>query len=295
VEEVAGQVDAQKRMLEQSVSSCDVYCEVLKHVEDYVDTRWAAWLGLAKGETGRLVGAVCALYGFAEQALGDLLDRKQSQADHAAKEEKDCTEKYLSKWEQLDRHADAEMDRALEHRRVKEAARAEAQHYMDLRAGIRRLMELCRPVMAEYGVSVTGAERQSAVEEWDKRRIRLYNVTAPPHPHRAGPVPPPGQHLGRLSLLLPPHRLPPPLHLSRGSQVAPPRHLSAPLDGGPLSYSRPLFSSVCCVNACGTAADAATGVPEQGQAGLEAVHRGAACTPESDGVVGGWQTSSSIV
>ena len=48
VEEVAGQVDAQKRMLAQSVSSCDAYCEALQQVEDYVDTRWAAWLGQAR-------------------------------------------------------------------------------------------------------------------------------------------------------------------------------------------------------------------------------------------------------
>ena len=99
------------------------------------------------------------------------------QVDHAGKEEKDCTEKYLSKWEQLDRNADSEMDRALEHRRIKEAARAEAQHYQQVRAGIRRLTELCRPAMASYGLSIAGAEQQAAVEEWDKTRIRLYNVS----------------------------------------------------------------------------------------------------------------------
>ena len=62
--------------------------------------------------------------------LGDLVDRKQSQADHAAKEEKECMDKYLSKWETLDPGADREKERAGESQRVKEAALAEAQHYI---------------------------------------------------------------------------------------------------------------------------------------------------------------------
>ncbi len=62
--------------------------------------------------------------------LGDLVDRKQSQVDHAAKEEKECMDKYLSKWETLDPGADREKERAGESQRVKEAALVEAQHYI---------------------------------------------------------------------------------------------------------------------------------------------------------------------
>jgi hypothetical protein len=65
--------------------------------------------------------------------LGDLVDRKQSQADHAAKEEKECMDKYLSKWETLDPGADREKERAGESQRVKEAALSEAQHYVRVR------------------------------------------------------------------------------------------------------------------------------------------------------------------
>jgi hypothetical protein len=67
--------------------------------------------------------------------LGDLVDRKQSQADHAAKEEKECNDKYLSKWETLDPGADREKERAGESQRVKEAAVAEAQHYVRVSVG----------------------------------------------------------------------------------------------------------------------------------------------------------------
>jgi hypothetical protein len=66
-------------MLERSVAGCEQYCEVLKNVEDYINSRWGPWRSEADGETRRLVTAVSELYAFAEQALGDLIDRKQSQ------------------------------------------------------------------------------------------------------------------------------------------------------------------------------------------------------------------------
>ena len=81
VEEVAGQVERQKEMLERSVGSCEQYCEALKCVEDYINARWDPWRAHADGETRRLVTAVSELSAFAEQALGDLIDRKQSQVN----------------------------------------------------------------------------------------------------------------------------------------------------------------------------------------------------------------------
>ena len=48
------------------------------------------------------------------------------QVEHAAREEKDCLEKFHRKWEQLDPLADNEKAKALEAQKVKEHAQAEA-------------------------------------------------------------------------------------------------------------------------------------------------------------------------
>ena len=79
VEAVSGQVERQKDILERSVSSCEKYCEALKCVEDYINARWGPWRDEVDTETRRLVTVVSELYAFAEQTLGDLIDRKQSQ------------------------------------------------------------------------------------------------------------------------------------------------------------------------------------------------------------------------
>jgi hypothetical protein len=45
-----------------------------------------------------------------------------------------------------------------------------------VRQGLRDVVDLCRPTVEYFGLSVDNVEQQAWVEEWDKRRIRLYNV-----------------------------------------------------------------------------------------------------------------------
>ena len=45
-----------------------------------------------------------------------------------------------------------------------------------MRQGLRDVVDLCRPTVEYFGLSVDVVEQQAWVEEWDKRRIRLYNV-----------------------------------------------------------------------------------------------------------------------
>ena len=178
MQDITSLVEKNRDLLDLSVKSCDQYCEVLKSVEKYIDVRWDPWKEIVKGETRLLVAEVCEVFSVSEQILGDLIDRKQSQMDHAAKEEKECMEKYLFKWEALDPSADKEKERAIESQKVKEAALAEANRYIEVRQGLRNVLELCRPTMEYFGISIDSVERQAWIEEWDKRRIRLYNVGA---------------------------------------------------------------------------------------------------------------------
>jgi hypothetical protein len=115
--------------------------------------------------------------------LGDLVDRKQSQADHAAKEEKECMDKYLSKWETLDPSADREKERAGESQRVKEAALAEAQHY--IRVGL----ECSWPMWSRGRVGVGGAQleqlgcaRTAAGQLCDRACLSVHGPPAPAPP-----------------------------------------------------------------------------------------------------------------
>ncbi len=49
-----------------------------------------------------------------------------------------------------------------------------------MRQGLRDVVDLCRPTVEYFGLSVDVVEQQAWVEEWDKRRIRLYNVRSYP-------------------------------------------------------------------------------------------------------------------
>jgi len=40
---------------------------------------------------------VCEVYSVSEKAMGDVIDRKQAQVEHAAKEEREFSEKYQVK------------------------------------------------------------------------------------------------------------------------------------------------------------------------------------------------------
>jgi hypothetical protein len=40
---------------------------------------------------------VCEVYSISEKAMGDVIDRKQAQVEHAAKEEREFSEKYQVK------------------------------------------------------------------------------------------------------------------------------------------------------------------------------------------------------
>ena len=96
------------------------------------------------------------------------------QVEHAAREEKDCLEKFYRKWEQLDPMADNEKAKALEAQKVKEHAQAEADRLSRIKSRMREVLELCRPVMDFFGVGIDTIERRALMEEWNKRRLRLY-------------------------------------------------------------------------------------------------------------------------
>lgn len=41
---------------------------------------------------------------------------------------------------------------------------------------MREVLELCRPVMDFFGIGIDNIERRALLEEWNKRRLRLYQV-----------------------------------------------------------------------------------------------------------------------
>jgi len=174
VKDVTEQVEKHQMILEESITSSDKYCEVLKSVEKYIHGRWDPWREVVKHETKGLVTEVCEVYSISEKALGDIIDRKMSQVEHAAREEKDCLEKFHRKWEQLDPMADNEKSKALEAQKVKEHAQAEADRLSKIKNRMREVLELCRPVMEFFGIGIDTIERRALMEEWNKRRLRLY-------------------------------------------------------------------------------------------------------------------------
>ena len=174
VKDVTEEVEKHKGLLEDSIRSCKDYCDVLRSVERYINARWEPWKEVVKHEAKALVTEVCEVYTISEKSLGDLIDRKMMQVEAAAKEEKDCMEKYNYKWEQLDPLADNEKHRALEAQKVKEAAQHEAERMLRVKEGLKDVLELCRPVMDSFNISIEAIERRAALEEWGKRRLRLY-------------------------------------------------------------------------------------------------------------------------
>jgi len=175
VKDVTEQVERHMIILEESISSSDKYCEVLKCVEKYIHGRWDPWREVVKNETKVLVTGVCEVFSITEKSLGDIIDRKMSQVEHAAREEKDCLEKFHRKWEQLDPMADNEKARALEAQKVKENAQGEADRLSKIKNRMREVLELCRPVMEFFGIGIDTIERRALMEEWNKRRLRLYH------------------------------------------------------------------------------------------------------------------------
>jgi hypothetical protein len=174
VKDVTEQVDKHMMILEESIASSDKYCEVLKSVEKYIHGRWDPWREVVKNETKILVTDVCSVFSISEKALGDVIDRKMSQVEYAAREEKDHLEKWHRKWEQLDPMADNEKAKALEAQKVKEHAQAEADRLTKIRNRMREVLELCRPVMEFFGIGIENIERKALMEEWNKKRLRLY-------------------------------------------------------------------------------------------------------------------------
>jgi len=94
-------------------------------------------------------------------------------------EEKDCLEKYHRKWDQLDPNADQEKARAHEAQAVKETAEREVERLSKLRQGMREVLHRCRRVIEYFGISVDAIERGALIEEWDKKRVRVYKVFLP--------------------------------------------------------------------------------------------------------------------
>ena len=60
---------------------------------------------------------------------------------------------------------------------MKEQAQAEADRLSKIKNRMREVLELCRPVMDFFGIGIDNIERRALLEEWNKRRLRLYQVS----------------------------------------------------------------------------------------------------------------------
>jgi hypothetical protein len=59
--------------------------QVLRLVQKYISARWEPFRDVVKNDSKSLVVEVCEVFSVSEKVLGDLIDRKQAQMDHAAK------------------------------------------------------------------------------------------------------------------------------------------------------------------------------------------------------------------